>query len=164
MSDKKISQLPVSTIPLAGTEEFALVQSGDTKKVNINNVTVGRTVLFDYANGTPVQILRDAAGTSLKAINIDQPNTTDGNALAIDYRTSTTGSNVATNEAFVSIRMKAVTHDWSTRRGDLEIYLAKGGTGTPKVLTVDPDNLTLNRGNLVIGTAGKGIDFSAHLL
>jgi hypothetical protein len=43
----------------------------------------------------------------------------------------------------------------------LEVYLAKGGTGLPKVLTVDPDNLTLNRGNLVIGTAGKGIDFSA---
>jgi len=162
MSDKKISQLPASTIPLAGTEEFALVQSGATKKVNINNVTVGRTVLFNYSDNTPVQIVRNAAGTLLKAITLDQPNTTDGNALGIEYRTNTTGSNVATDETFVAVRMKAVTHDWSTRRGDLEVYLAKGGTGLPKVLTVDPDNLTLNRGNLVIGTAGKGIDFSAN--
>jgi hypothetical protein len=33
MADKKISQLPAATTPLAGTEELAIVQSGDTKKV-----------------------------------------------------------------------------------------------------------------------------------
>jgi hypothetical protein len=156
-----IPSLDAATTALAGTEVLPIVQSGITKQVSVNNLTTNRTVIFDYDSSTPLEILRDAAGTSLKAINIDQPNTTDGNALGIDYRTSTTGSNVATNEVFVSLRMKAVTHDWSTRQGNLELYLAKGGTGTPKVLTVDPDNLTLNRGNLVIGTAGKGIDFSA---
>jgi hypothetical protein len=44
MADKKISQLPASTTPVAGTEELAIVQSGDTKKVSINNLTDGKLV------------------------------------------------------------------------------------------------------------------------
>lgn len=44
MADKKISQLPASTTPLAGTEELALVQSGDTKKASVTNLTSGRAI------------------------------------------------------------------------------------------------------------------------
>jgi hypothetical protein len=44
MADKKISQLPASTVPLAGTEELALVQSGDTKKSSVTNLTSGRAI------------------------------------------------------------------------------------------------------------------------
>jgi hypothetical protein len=44
MADKKISQLPASTVPLAGAEELALVQSGDTKKSSVTNLTSGRAI------------------------------------------------------------------------------------------------------------------------
>ena len=44
MSDKKISQLPASTTPLAGSEVLAVVQSGVTKNVSVANLTAGRAV------------------------------------------------------------------------------------------------------------------------
>ena len=44
MADVKISALPASTTPLAGTEVLPLVQGGATKQVSIANVTAGRAV------------------------------------------------------------------------------------------------------------------------
>ena len=44
MADVKISALPASTVPLAGTEVLPIVQGGATKQVSIANVTAGRAV------------------------------------------------------------------------------------------------------------------------
>ena len=44
MADTKISGLPASTVPLAGTEVLPVVQSTTTKQVSIANVTAGRDV------------------------------------------------------------------------------------------------------------------------
>ena len=44
MADTKISGLPASTTPLAGTEELPIVQSGVTRKVSVANLTAGRAV------------------------------------------------------------------------------------------------------------------------
>lgn len=44
MADKKISQLSASTTPLAGTEELPIVQSGVTKRVSVNSLTLGKPV------------------------------------------------------------------------------------------------------------------------
>ena len=44
MADTKISGLPASTTPLAGTEELPIVQSGVTKKVSVANLTAGRAI------------------------------------------------------------------------------------------------------------------------
>lgn len=44
MADVKISGLPASTTPLAGTEVLPIVQSGVTKQVSIANVTAGRAI------------------------------------------------------------------------------------------------------------------------
>jgi hypothetical protein len=43
MADKKISALPASTTPLAGTEVLPIVQSSTTKQVSVANLTAGRT-------------------------------------------------------------------------------------------------------------------------
>jgi hypothetical protein len=45
MSDVKISALPASTTPLAGTETLPIVQSGTTKQVSVSNLTAGRALL-----------------------------------------------------------------------------------------------------------------------
>lgn len=42
MADTKISALPASTVPLAGTEVLPIVQSGATKKVAIDDLTKGK--------------------------------------------------------------------------------------------------------------------------
>ena len=44
MADTKISGLPASTTPLAGTEVLPIVQGTTTKQVSIANVTAGRAV------------------------------------------------------------------------------------------------------------------------
>lgn len=44
MADTKISGLPASTTPLAGTEELPIVQSGVTRKVSVANLTAGRAM------------------------------------------------------------------------------------------------------------------------
>jgi len=44
MADSKISALPASTTPLAGTEVLPIVQSSTTKQVSVANLTVGRDI------------------------------------------------------------------------------------------------------------------------
>jgi hypothetical protein len=44
MADSKISALPASTTPLAGTEVLPIVQSGATVKVAVSDLTAGRAV------------------------------------------------------------------------------------------------------------------------
>lgn len=39
MADTKISALPASTTPLAGTEVLPIVQSGATKQVSVHDLT-----------------------------------------------------------------------------------------------------------------------------
>jgi hypothetical protein len=44
MADTKISALPASTVPLAGTEVLPIVQSSSTKQVSVANLTAGRAI------------------------------------------------------------------------------------------------------------------------
>ena len=44
MADVKISALPASTTPLAGTEVLPIVQSSTTRQVSVANLTAGRAV------------------------------------------------------------------------------------------------------------------------
>lgn len=44
MADTKISALPASTTPLAGTEVLPIVQGGVTKQVSVANLTAGRAI------------------------------------------------------------------------------------------------------------------------
>jgi hypothetical protein len=44
MADSKISALPASTVPLAGTEVLPIVQSSATKQVTVANLTAGRAI------------------------------------------------------------------------------------------------------------------------
>lgn len=65
MADSKISALPASTTPLAGTETLPIVQSGVTKQVSVANLTVGRAV--GSAGGTFTD--NHVQGTAAKGIN-----------------------------------------------------------------------------------------------
>jgi hypothetical protein len=44
MADLKISALPASSVPLAGTEVLPIVQSSATKQVSVANLTAGRAI------------------------------------------------------------------------------------------------------------------------
>jgi hypothetical protein len=83
MADVKISGLPASTTPLAGTEVLPIVQGGITKQVSVTNLTTGKYVpangmvfpatavlsanantLDDYEEGTWTPVLGSDAGES----------------------------------------------------------------------------------------------------
>lgn len=153
MADKKISALTASSTPLAGTEVLPIVQSGSTVKVSVDNLTAGRTVSTGivtstattgsqaiYTGWSPTGGAHPANGSADFGISA-------GNKGIVSY--DSTGSFPGAlylentyNDNSASIRFR-------TRNVDRFIVQGNG-------------DLTAASGNLVLGTAGKGIDFSAN--
>jgi hypothetical protein len=63
MADLKISALPASTTPLAGTEVVPLVQFGATKKVSVDDLTAGKTVPANAIQFPATQVASANANT-----------------------------------------------------------------------------------------------------
>ena len=83
MADVKISQLPVATTPLAGTEEVPLVQSGTTKKVTVANLR-GTAAVTAVTGTAPVV----SSGGTTPAISMAAANTsTNGYLTSTDWNT-----------------------------------------------------------------------------
>jgi len=149
MADVKISGLPASTVPLAGTEVLPIVQGGQTRQVSVNNLTTGKSVsatqfVSTVATGTaPLTVssttevanLRAANATSADTANQVKSNATTGVLQVAGPATGTTRVMTTPDANFTVARIDA----------------AQSFTG----------DQTLSTGNLVIGTSGKGIDFSA---
>ncbi len=161
MADKKISALTAATTPLAGTEVLPIVQGGATVKVSVDNLTAGKPVSMSnltytgtVTGGTGVitigtnQISKDASGNV--GIGVATP------VAKLDVR-----GNIFTTGAFIAgANVAAPTADASIyRAADNTLAFATGST--QRVSIDSSGNTTLATGNLVIGTAGKGIDFSA---
>jgi hypothetical protein len=159
MADKKISQLTASTTPLAGTEILPIVQGGATKQVSVANLTTGRAISVSGLTNTALTSgrityattggqLTDNAGLTY---GTDRVTVTHAGATRLQLTNSTDSNNVqltagATNSSLNSIN----GYQWEVQ------------TASSTKLTIDnSSNVTVNLGNLVIGTAGKGIDFSA---
>ena len=67
MADTKISALPASTTPLAGTEVLPIVQSSTTKKVAVSDLTAGRSVAMAntiVATGSTVVVAGATSGSA----------------------------------------------------------------------------------------------------
>ena len=140
MSDKKISQLTASTLPLAGTEVLPVVQSGTTKQVSVANLTAGRQVDASYLNvgslssNTVVAKLTSA--------------TQSGRGLVIETYALFGGDDTGVAYKAPSPLGYAEHSFWVTNN---------------KAFTVNPDgNAVVNYGNLIQGTAAKGINFTAN--
>jgi hypothetical protein len=130
MADKKISALTGASTPLAGTEVLPIVQSGNTVKVSVANLTAGRSI-------TSSKLEASGSGELLKLI--------------------TSGNTASGGLAFLRF------YDSVGARG----YVGYVGTDTLQItgnkIELQPsggNDVLLSNGNLVIGTAGKGIDFT----
>jgi len=134
LADSKISNLPGATTPLAGTEVLPLVQSGTTKKASVSDLTAGR----------------DMATKNITSTGRAQF-TYDGSAGApiFDLR----------NSSGVQWEMYTPTSDNSLK---LDVWVPGQRDSVWSIQNVaGSHNFTVSTGNLVIGTAGKGIDFSS---
>lgn len=117
MADVKISNLPASTTPLAGTEVLPIVQSGTTKKVSVDNLTTGKSVtaldltltgltasksVFTDANQkltTTGTVATNQGGTGLTSF------TSNGVVYASSTSALTTSSNLVFNGSQLGINM-----------------------------------------------------------
>lgn len=152
MADTKISALPASTTPLAGTEVLPLVQSGATKKVAVSDLTTGRSVSF--ASATSSQNV-STGFIAYSAINTSTANTT-GKVIAV---MSAKGyDTVGTPKDVTLIQYEPL--DANNVNGDLVIK-NRVGDALATVARFTANDYKIETGNLVISTSGKGIDFSA---
>jgi hypothetical protein len=245
MADVKISGLPASTVPLAGTEVLPVVQGGVTKQVSVNNLTTGKAVSATQytstiatgtaplvvASTTEVANLRAANATSADTANQVKSNATTGVLQVAGPGTGATRVMTTPDANFTAARTDAAqtftgTQTFSgsllgtriqvgtpatintpagvdqtlqltnysagayvTGSPDNFIYKVSGAIGSvaahstvfqtrsdvngggfawvsgstpaPGMIFDANQNLNLITGNLVIGTSGKGIDFSA---
>jgi len=199
MADVKISALPASTTPLAGTEVFPVVKGGQTRQVSVNNLTTGKAVSATQytstiatgtaplvvASTTEVANLKAANATSADTANQVKSNATTGVLQVAGPGTGTTRVMTTPNANFTAARTDAAqtfSGDQTINAGGL--YL-NGATKKYYLYGDSLDNLSVVRyslagdfealpfrilpnndivalsGNFVVGTSGKGIDFSA---
>jgi hypothetical protein len=164
MADVKISGLPASTVPLAGTEVLPIVQGGATKQVSIANVTAGRAVAalsvttdtykaasssggaLQNSGGTPQLQWGAGGGNNLSvdvAININPANA----AVAI----SPTGTGTVAISPAGALTINPTT---ASTINNMSIGATTASTGRFT-------SVTTTTGSVIIGTSGQGIDFSA---
>jgi len=146
MADKTISALTGASTPLAGTEVLPIVQSGATVKVSIANVTAGRAV--SMLSGT---ITDNIASPVPLNINNGSASTAAGTRVNFQFNGSTVGyvGNQFDGGDFNNLYNASKNH-----------IFARGATQT--MLIDNANDVTVSAGNLKIGTAAKGIDFSAN--
>jgi hypothetical protein len=86
MADTKISALPASTTPLAGTEVLPIVQGGATKQVSVADLTAGRAISATQLTLTTENLV---IGTSGKGIDFSATSGTGTSELLADYEEGT---------------------------------------------------------------------------
>jgi hypothetical protein len=86
MADTKISALPASTTPLAGTEVLPIVQSGATKQVSVANLTAGRAISATAVTASTGNFI---VGTSGQGVDFAATPGTGTSELLADYEEGT---------------------------------------------------------------------------
>jgi hypothetical protein len=86
MADLKISALPASTTPLAGTEVLPIVQSGVTRQVSVANLTAGRAISATAVTASTGNFI---VGTSGQGIDFSATPGTGTSELLADYEEGT---------------------------------------------------------------------------
>ena len=202
MADTKISALPASTTPLAGTEVLPIVQSSSTKQVSVANLTAGRS--FDALGMTLTSTDAGAAAAPLLELYRDSATPAASDTLGeIEFNGEDSAGN---KQAYGLIHASILSPTSAAEQGQLHFETATAGALTQKMI-IGTTNLVINEigavfnvriegdtdanlfytdatndkvgvgtaspaekldvvgkikvsDNIVIGTSGKGIDFS----
>ena len=203
MADTKISALPASTVPLAGTEVLPIVQSSSTKQVSVANLTAGRS--FDALGMTLTSTDAGAAAAPLLELYRDSATPAASDTLGeIEFNGEDSAGN---KQAYGLIHASILSPTSTAEQGQIHFETATAGALTEKMI-IGTTNLVINEigavynvriegdtdanlfytdatnsrvgvgtaspaekldvvgkikvsDNIVIGTSGKGIDFSA---
>jgi hypothetical protein len=175
MADLKISQLTAATTPLGGTEVLPIVQSGSTVKATIANVQAAPiaalsadSVLFTNATKVPstgIKLTYDgtllntgsagATGTHFRVLAngaMAQFNT----GAAADGRIEYAYNSV--NMAYIGINNSTDFVIWGRAGSSVRI----GANNAVRAEFQSGGDIVFNVGNLIQGTAAKGVNFTAN--
>lgn len=157
MADKKISALTGATTPLAGTEVLPIVQSGSTVKVAVSDLTAGRAVSM-----TDLTATNGLFSTSGVSVGLRDTQAYSAGAPAPTFYFQGLDSS-SSNTTFGTIVGKP--NVGNADRGYLNLNTRVNGVSTLTVqfgtgLSAD---VTINAGNLVIGTSGKGVQLAGGI-
>jgi hypothetical protein len=180
MADKKISALTAATTPLVGSEVLPIVQGASTVKVSVDNLTAGKAVSFlssasglgavatpsyTFTGDTNTGMWSPAADTiAFSANGAERLRVAAGTVSVTGVLNTSTG--VVGNIASFSDGI-AQTITIATGAGYAEIRNPNAGAiifsnPTTRMNISAAGDVTVSTGNVIIGTAGKGIDFSAN--
>jgi len=159
MANIKISALTSATTPLAGTEVLPIVQSSATTKVSVANLTAGRAVsALSFASTTGARFATSSGNVGIGAtaptfkLDLGFTDTSIGWYLSAAYSASLS---YITASRTLSI---ATTSADSTDA----ILFSTGVTSTQRMGISSAGNITFNTGNLIQGTAARGVNFTAN--
>jgi hypothetical protein len=148
MADKKISALTSATTPLAGTEVFPLVQGGNTVKTPVNSViTSGLAASFGAVTATASGV---PAITAIRDLDVGVV----GDAAQIIALGARNGTTPTAGTDLLGVL------EGSGTSGRVAIRTLTSGSMTSKLSVSSAGDITADTGNLVLGTAGKGITTS----
>ena len=140
MADTKISALPASTTPLAGTEVLPIVQSGATKQVSVANLTAGRAISATELTLSTGNLI---IGTSGKGIDFSATPGTGTSELLNDYETGDWTPTIAFGGASVG-QSYAIQNGYYTKVGNIVTltgrvaFIAKGSSTGNATITGFP--------------------------
>ena len=183
MTNKKISALTAATTPLAGTELAPIVQSGATVSVSAENIakstqpgSTAGTIPYLNASKVPTNGTQLQFDGSNIGINVT-PATNDAISKSLQIGSQTllsdiTGDTHLSNNAVYNSGWKRITANVVSnyyQSGGIHVWrtAATGAANSAitwtQAMALDvSSNLTLNVNNLIMGTAAKGVNFTAN--
>jgi hypothetical protein len=151
MADVKISGLPASTVPLAGTEVLPIVQSTTTKQVSVNNLTAGRA--FDALGLTLTST--DAGASQAPTIDLYRDSASPAASDAIGEIEFNGKDSAANKQAYALFHGSILSPTSGAEQGQLHFETATAGALTEKMI-IGTTNLVINEPGNVFNVRIEG--------
>ena len=171
MADAKISELVGAATPLAGTEVLPIVQGATTKKVSVASLTDGRSVntgqltVTNATGGATTANYLTVRGSVADNSNYPGIELQGGSLYqagrAPKLQLANAGLGVGLYSGYINATFTAQYGIYMDSSIGLSLLSSTSGVPSARLSVSDVGNVTVNTGNLVIGTSGQGIDFSA---
>ena len=175
MSNTKISALTSATTPLAGTEVLPIVQSSATTKVTVANLTAGRAVSALSLASTTGAAFATTSGNAGVGIT-DSLAGSYGMKLGVLDTIGIVPTTQNTVGSFGQIKTQlgssggeyviktTITNYVNSANYGTSVSLATRATtaAIERVLISSAGDVTISSGNVIQGTAAKGVNFTAN--
>ncbi|CAB4161735.1 hypothetical protein UFOVP776_10 [uncultured Caudovirales phage] len=157
MADSKISALPASTTPLAGTEVLPIVQSSATKQVSVANLTAGRS--FDALGMALTSTDAGAAAAPLLDLYRNSASPAASDTIGeIEFNGQDSAGN---KQQYAVIHASILSPTSTAETGQIHFETATGGASTEKMI-IGTTNLVINDIGAVFNVRIEG-DTDANL-